>query len=442
MAIILQRQLFGWQEINELGDLQRLDLVLRHLPDEPLMLVLESHRGRGRDDYPVRAVWNSLIAGVVFGHERVASLRRELLRNAQLRQVCGFDVSKGCDAVPSARAYSEFLGNLLDEEEQMQQMFDRVVEKLKELLPGMGKHLAVDGKAIASYARGKREGKTKKQDPGRRRDTDAQWGRHESSGKGEDGSRWRKEKVWFGYTLHLMVDSEYELPVAFELTDAKASEVKEGHRLLDGLADRHPQLVQRCKTIEADRGYDDGKLILKAWDTYQVAPVIDIRNCWKDGEKTKLVKGTENVVYDYRGTVYCVRMNDGVHQEMAFGGFEKDRKTLKYRCPAEQYGVECPQKGKCAVGKAVRIPMSEDRRVFTPIARSSYKWQRTYNKRSSVERVNSRIDVSYGFEHHTIRGKRKMKVQCGIALSVMLAMALGRVSENQEKLMRSLVRTA
>jgi len=31
MAIILQKQLLGWQEIDELGDLQRLLLVVNHL---------------------------------------------------------------------------------------------------------------------------------------------------------------------------------------------------------------------------------------------------------------------------------------------------------------------------------------------------------------------------------------------------------------------------
>jgi hypothetical protein len=54
--------------------------------------------------------------------------------------------------------------------------------------------------------------------------------------------------------------------------------------------------------------------------------------------------------------------------------------------------------------KGARIRMDGDRRRFTPIARPSYKWERLYQKRTSFERVNSRLDVSYGFERHTIRG--------------------------------------
>jgi hypothetical protein len=47
-------------------------------------------RYKGRDDYPVRAMWNSLLAGIVFQHESVEKLRRELARNGQLREICGF----------------------------------------------------------------------------------------------------------------------------------------------------------------------------------------------------------------------------------------------------------------------------------------------------------------------------------------------------------------
>jgi len=86
--------------------------------------------------------------------------------------------------------------------------------------------------------------------------------------------------------------------------------------------------------------------------------------------------------------------------------------------------------------------LSENRRVFTPIARSSYVWENEYKKRSAVERVNGRLDVSFGFERHFIRGMKKMKVRCGLALAVMLAMALGRIKEKQKDCMRSLFKAA
>ena len=89
MAIIPQRKLFDYTEIENLGDLERLLLVTEYLPDEKLMKHLEKERGNGRDDYPIRGMWNSLLAGIVYQHDSVESLRRELARNGQLRSICG-----------------------------------------------------------------------------------------------------------------------------------------------------------------------------------------------------------------------------------------------------------------------------------------------------------------------------------------------------------------
>ena len=56
MASIPQRRLFSWRDIEARSDLDRLRMVLDVMPDEGLMRTLELLRGKGRDDYPVRAV--------------------------------------------------------------------------------------------------------------------------------------------------------------------------------------------------------------------------------------------------------------------------------------------------------------------------------------------------------------------------------------------------
>jgi hypothetical protein len=251
--------------------------------------------------------------------------------------------------------------------------------------------------------------------------------------------RGRTVKQWFGYTMHLVVDSRYELPVSSSVTRANAGEVVEGHGLLERLEEQHPKIVERCREVAADRAYDDSKLIRKVWDDWQALPVICICNCWKDGEITKLVSGFENVVYDYRGTVNCVCLKSATQREMAYEGFERDRMTLKHRSPARHFSFTCEGQDLCPVGKAVRIPMEEDRRVFTPLARGSLKWERCYDKRTAVERVKSRLDTSFGFEKHTIRGLTKMNIRCCLALVVMLAIAVGRIKANQAEKMRSLL---
>lgn len=433
MAIIPQVQLFSWRDVQPLGDLERLHLVLDVLPDDPLMQVLETGRGRGRNDYPVRAMWNSIVAGIVFQHGSVESLRRELARNGQLRELCGF-----FGRVPSAWAYTRFLHRVLDQASQVETIFDTLVAQLAEVLPDFGQSLALDSKAIPSFAKHRTDDTA----PDGRRDVDADYGKKSYRGVHKNGKPWEKIVSWFGYKLHLLVDSTYELPMAWTVTKASTADITEAPQLLKQLTRRHPLALPATTVLTADRGYDDTKFLTLCWDTYHIKPVIDIRNMWKDSDATRMLPGQTNVTYNYRGQVFCHDPVSGVEREMTNGGFEHDRNTLKKRCPAQQAGGACQGHAQCPVAGGLRISLKTDRRIFTPIDRASYKWKREYAKRTTVERVNSRLDVSFGFELHTIRGLAKMRLRCGLALLVMLAMALGRIQHNQADRMRSLVRRA
>jgi len=437
MAMIPQRPLFSWQEIEHLADLERLSLLLKHLPDEALMQVLEGERGRGRDDYPIRAVWNSILAGVVYQHPSIESLRRELQRNAQLRQLCGFDLLQGLKGVPTSNAYSNFLAGLMAHADQIEALFDELVDRLRGLLEGFGRVLAIDSKAIPSRAR--RAGRRPPAD--RRGESDADKGFKTYRGQRSDGSTWETVKSWFGFKLHLIVDAEYELPVAYRVTQASASDLTVGKEMIEDSTVRRRYLLDHAHFFLGDKAYDDTDLIRKLWDDHGIKPVIDIRDQWKiDGARA--VHGHRNVSHDYRGTVSCHCPVEWVKRPMAFGGFEKDRGTLKYRCPAKHYGLECAGREQCPISDSLRIDIESNRRIFTPLARSSYQWKTIYHKRSAVERVNSRLDESFGFEKHFLRGLQKMKVRCGLALIVMLGMAYGRVKEKQLEQMRSLVTSA
>ncbi len=433
-----QKSLFSWEDCENLGDLERLKLALGHMPDEALMQDLEAERGlRGRDDYPVRAVWNSLIAQIVFGHESIASLRRELSRNAQLRWMCGFEGYR----VPSAAAYTRFMIKLIDRTAQIVGVFDTLVAELFEELDSsegkmLGAALGIDAKFIQAHARA-----TKKAlDPDGRRDLDADYGvktRHRKDGT--------KDKVLqYGYQVHLVADTTYELPVGFEVTTASVAEQPIAHQLMGRLSRTHPGIVSCCEVLTADRGYDTRPFLMELWEKHQIKGVIDIRNTWRDEpEETRLLGDWDNVVQDWQGRVYCFCPRTQTQRQMVPGGFEKDRATVKYRCPAWQYSsIECAGRNQCQVKSCFRVKIAEDPRRFTAIPRGTDRWKDLYAQRTAVERINSRLDVSFGFERHYIRGLARMKVRVGMALSVMLAMALGQIRNNKPDRMRSLVGAA
>ena len=71
--------------------------------------------------------------------------------------------------------------------------------------------------------------------------------------------------------------------------------------------------------------------------------------------------------------------------------------------------------------------------------RCPYTWKRGYDRRSALERINARLDRVYGFEVHFIRGLAKMQTRVGLALAVMMALALASIHAGHEQRMRSLV---
>ncbi len=437
MAMIAQSKLFSWREVEVRSDLDRLTLVLEVLPDEGLMRELEAHRDKGRDDYPVRAVWNSLLAAVVYEHASIESLRRELQRNGQLRDLCGFDSVRGARAVPPASAYTRFLKKLFGYREQIDGMFDKLLERLRGYLPDLGKHLAVDSKGIWSHGRPTEKGRDG------RRDVDGDWGVKTYRGQREDGSLWERVRRWFGYKVHLIVDVIYEIPLGYEVTRASVSDTLRLLPMMEDLDKRQPWVVTRAEDAAGDKAYDSAQNDRELYDRWGIKPIIDIRADWKDGEGTRPLYGdrVDNIVTDERGTVFCVR-GEGEAVPMAFCGLESERGTLKYRCPAAAYGMECCERAQCSptgYGRVVRVPMEMDRRRFVPVPRASYKWRRLYRGRTAVERVNSRLDVSFGFERHFIRGMEKMRFRVGLALMVMLAMAVGAIEMKRREQMRSLV---
>ena len=96
--------------------------------------------------------------------------------------------------------------------------------------------------------------------------------------------RCEKIKSWFGFTLHLVIDTKYKLPVAFTISPASVSERPVGRKLVDRMACENPDILKKCRNFCADRGYDDKAMISKLWDEHGINPIIDNRLLWKDSD--------------------------------------------------------------------------------------------------------------------------------------------------------------
>lgn len=400
--IISQTTMFDYSEIEKLGDLERLLLVFEGMEDEELMKKLEKHRKNGRDDYPVRVMWNLIIALRVFEHKSVNSFRRECNRNSQLRRICGLDEGKRRKhIVPKARVFTGFFKLLEIYIDDVKKIFEEQVDYLYDTVTDFGKTLAGDGKIINSYAKSK----CKEEQTDNRSENDAEYTIKEYHYEDSNGKKQVKRTTHFGFKVNIICDVNTELPIGFNVKRANYCEKKAMKELLEGLDEKQLKIAI---ALLLDRGYDSIELI-RAIKEKGITPVIDIRNMWKDGESTKQYKDT-NIVYNAKGEVFIID-EQSKQQKMKYEGYDRQKKCLRYSHNNKTY----------------RIYTSYDERIFLPIARDSEKFKKLYNGRTAVERLNGRLDRDYMFEDHYIRGLRKMELMITLSFVVMNGMAKGKI---------------
>jgi hypothetical protein len=434
--------LFSWEIVDRSGEILRLERILQILPDQPLLEALCAKRKKKRDDYPLEALWHSVLAGVLVGHESIAKLIRELRRNRELREVCGFDPLLGERAVPPDYVFSRFFARLLAHEALIKAMFEQLLERVAKLLPGFGRHLAIDTKALPVLGP---------------KPPDADMGTKAYEG---DATPLKKVQHWFGYKLHLIVDAVFELPVAYDVTRASEADSPHLMPMIESLGEKHPTLHERIETVAADKAYDDGADKAALWDEQEIVALIPPRDCYTNtqGERMRpLDPSRSDTIYIGPTGEVCCRIAPFEKEEskafatMEFRGFEKDRDTLKFRCPAAAFGLQCRNRAACRCrpavregkyGRTVRIPLSLDPRLFTPIYSHGRRFRAAYKRRSAVERVNSRLDNVHGFERAFVRSREKMAVRVGLALAVMLATAVAWSEAGKQGNVRCLLRAA
>jgi len=416
MKIITQISMFDYSEIEILGDLERCKLLIDNVPDKKIVDKLVKIRGKGRNEYPVVAVWNSILIMPLLECSSVEQLRRELSRNRDLRKICGFndyDYYFGKNKlVPPPKAYSNMFKNLKEIEPMLKECFNELREFMYESLKDFGKDTGEDGKIFLSKAKGLNKNGEKTDS---RCDMDADYTIKENYYRDpKTGESKVKKKTYFGYRYHLLADVNYELPIEYTVTTASKSEreqLKEHIKMLD------VEKVEKIATLSADKGYDGVDVITYLQDK-GIKPIIDIRNHWK--EETKQYKDTD-LIYTYDGKVSIVEDNGDIIP-LKYLGYDKVKNTLRYQYKNKVYSID----------------INYDKRVFTEVARDSKKWHKLYNKRTALERINGRMDRDFNLENHKVRGLKKAKVMIDIMMIGMMAMAKGHIINKHPENIRKL----
>ena len=421
MRIALTRPLFDWAALEDSPSLASLRELLALIPDGLLLQGLRQHRGRGRNDYPVTVLWGVVLLTVLLRHKDFEACLAELRRNAGLRRLIGIEEE---DQVPRKWNVSRFLGVLGSEPHRTRllEVFDRMAERLGQVVPDLGKNLAGDATAL----RAQKKRRVAEQEAER-----AEGLPQPSGGRKEyldDAGKVSEVYEWFGYKLHLLVDVKHEVAVAYAVTSPAAGD---GETLPEVLRRAQANLpAQRIKTLAYDKAADSNA-VHELLEVAKIKPLIQMRKLWKEDAQRMLPghDGNSNVVYDEAGTLYCYDRQSVpmVRHPMSYTGYEASRGTLKYRCPAVHEGWPCPSEAVCnagrAFGKTVRVKREIDLRRFPPIPRATKQFERRYRGRTAVERVNGRLKVFWGADDGNIVGARRFHALVGVVMVAHLAFA-------------------
>jgi hypothetical protein len=368
----------------------------------------------------VSVLWAVHLLKIILRHPTTEACLAELQRNEGLRRLIGISTE---NQVPKAWNMSRF-EEVLGQEPHctlLKEIFNQQIQTLGEVVPDLGKDLAGDATALS--ARAANENTAKKEieaglpqpSGGRKEYTD------------DDGTV-TKVVEWFGYKLHLLVDVKHEVSLAYEITDTKAGD---GETLPVVLSQAQGNLPpDRIRTLAYDKAADNNP-VHELLNRHHIRAVIQNRSLWKEDPERMLPghDGNSNIVYDEAGTVYCYDRisNPMVRHKMAYIGYEPERETIKYRCPAKHEGWTCPMSEICnagkSYGKTVRVPREIDVRRFPAIPRATKQFERLYDGRTSVERVNGRLKIFWGVDDGNLRGARRFYANVGAVMVVHAAFA-------------------
>ena len=216
---------------------------------------IQDSRRYTRPGYPPAVMFRAFCTKYLLGERFNVGLIERLHSSPRLREICGLD------SIPSESTFSRFFSRLARLPEP-DALLNEMVEKLRELLPGLGQDVVIDSTDIESYA-----------NPNRTvvRDTEATWGRRttKSSSKSKE-----KTEPFFGYKMHALNDAVYGVPLVHIVHPANKNDSPELPRLVEKAQAAFGWL--RPDHLLADRGYDSQANHKFLFDR-GIAPIIHIR---------------------------------------------------------------------------------------------------------------------------------------------------------------------
>ena len=367
-------------------------------------LVSGKYSPQGAEGYDPISLFKAqllIYLGEVGSDRKLASALRY---NARLCLLCGFNFLK----TPSNGTFTNFRDRL--GEDIFHEMLHQLIAQAITLKVIIGGHMAIDSTHIWAYSNkfGKKacSCKGKCHCPRGYSDIDARWGVKS------------KDYIFFGYKVHLIVDSKSQLPLDVRVTPANDGDSPQAKPLLKGAKERHADI--RMDSASMDSAYDAYENYRFAIEDMDVAPIIALN---PRGRVNAFTKGKVYLSND--GTFTCF-----AGFQVVYWGKDEKRGRLKFRCPAVLGKCQCLFRSTCSLspyGPTFYLYPDKDYRLIGPIPRGTDLWREKYNARTSVERAYSEEKGSHFLANPRVRGLGRVKTHVYMALCAQVLKRLGVV---------------
>jgi len=232
---------------------RQLERAFNTIPEEESLQGLKTYYA-GRRGYTYKVLWRTYVAMAVMNLPSFAALIRTLEDNSSVAQACGIT---NPDGIPSKFAYSRFMRRLQRGKVvlMVKDIMRNLTRRCYQTLPDFGKNVAIDATDLKAWSNGNKPPYS---------DPDAGWViKSDTAGK--------PKSVW-GYKMHLMVDTTYELPITASVTKGNMADIKQATPLLSQgrfiTSKFHP------KYVICDAGYSGDTLRKTIKRQYRSEPII------------------------------------------------------------------------------------------------------------------------------------------------------------------------
>ncbi len=234
---------------------RQLTALFKVIPEEELLKALKVYYA-GRRGYTNRVLWRTYVAMTVLNLPSFASRIRALQNNPLLAIACGI---YSREEIPSKFAYSRFMRKLAQRKylKRVKDVMRELTRRLYHTLPDFGKSVAIDSTDLKAWSNGNKKPVS---------DPDATW-----AAKVDTAGR---KKFYYGYKLHLIADTQYELPIAANITTASINDVRVASRVLSQARFTYSKF--RPKYIICDAGYSSKKLRALIRGQFDSQPIIKV----------------------------------------------------------------------------------------------------------------------------------------------------------------------